>query len=76
MSNPEYLDPQATQGPQHLAQRSVQWIATDPKTGMTLDEMAVLVQDAMCADIDGATPIKVTVGFRSQVRTAKIEEER
>lgn len=69
-------DPTALQGPQNRAQRSVQWIATDPKTGMTLDEMAALVQDAMRADIDGATPIKATVGFHSQVRIAKIEEER
>ncbi|ARO11702.1 hypothetical protein BMR99_03430 [Propionibacterium freudenreichii] len=76
MSTNEYLDPQDTQGPQNRAQRSVQWVAADPRTGMTLDEMAALVQDAMRADIDGATPIKVTVGFRSQVRTAKIEEER
>ncbi|MDN5985835.1 MAG: hypothetical protein L0H88_08960 [Propionibacterium sp.] len=43
---------------------------------MTLEEMAALVQAAMRADIDGAAPIKITVGFRSQVRTAKIEEER
>lgn len=104
MSNPEYLDPQATPAPQNRTQRSVSVEATDPKTGMTLDEMAAFVQDAMRADIDGATqikvivmtldemaglvqdamradiggstPIKVTVGFRSQVRTAKIEEER
>lgn len=76
MSTNEYLDPQATQGPQNRVQRSVQWIATDPKTVMTLDEMAGLVQDAMRADIAGSAPIKATVGFRSQVRTAKIEEER
>ena len=76
MSNPEYLDPQATQGPQNRVQRTVSVEANNPKTGMTLDEMAGLVQDAMRADIDGSTPVKVTVGFRSQVRTAKIEEER
>ncbi|MDK9341368.1 hypothetical protein [Propionibacterium freudenreichii] len=72
MSNPEYLDPQATQGPQNRVQRSVSVEAIDPKAGMTLDEMAGLVQDAMRADIDGATPIKVTVGFRSQIRVATI----
>ena len=76
MSNPEYLDPQAMQGPQNRVQRSVQWVAADPKAGMTLDEMAGLVQDAMRADIDGSTPIKITVGFRSQVRTATIKEGR
>ncbi|AOT24343.1 hypothetical protein B3_50 [Propionibacterium phage B3] len=76
MSNPEYLDPQATQGPQNRVQRSVSVEANNPKTGMTLDEMAGLVQDAMRADIAGSAPIKVTVGFHSQVRTAKIEEER
>ncbi|AOT24582.1 hypothetical protein E6_54 [Propionibacterium phage E6] len=76
MSNPEYLDPQATKGPQNRVQRSVSMEAIDPKAGMTLDEVDAFVQDAMRADIDGATPIKITVGFRSQVRTAKIEEER
>ncbi|WP_260290921.1 hypothetical protein [Propionibacterium freudenreichii] len=76
MSNPEYLDPQATQGPQNRAQRSVSVEAIDPKTGMTLDEMAGLVQDAMRADIDGSTPIKITVGFHSQVRAATIKEGR
>ncbi len=76
MSNHEYLDHQATQGPQNRAQRTVAVEATDPKTGMTLDEMAGLIQDAMCADIDGSTPIKVTVGFRAQVRTATIGEGR
>ena len=76
MSNPEYLDPQAIQGPQNRAQHTVAMEANNPKTGMTLDEMAGLIQDAMRADIDGSTPVKVTVGFRSQVRTAKIEEER
>ena len=72
MTNPEYLDPQATQGPQNRVQRSVSVEAIDPKAGMTLDEMAGLVQDAMRADIDGATPVKVTVGFRSQIRVATI----
>ncbi|CEG88982.1 Protein of unknown function [Propionibacterium freudenreichii] len=76
MSNPEYLDPQATQGPQNRVQRSVSVEAIDPKAGMTLDEMAGLVQDAMRADIDGATPVKVTVGFHSQVRAATIKEGR
>ena len=76
MSNPEYLDHQATQGPQNRVQRTVSVEANNPKAGMTLDEMAGLIQDAMRADIDGSTPIKVTVGFRSQVRTAKIEEGR
>jgi len=76
MSNPEYLDHQATQGPQNRVQRTVSVEANDPKTGMTLDEMAGLIQDAMRADIDGSTPIKATVGFRAQVRTATIGEGR
>ena len=66
MTNPEQRDPHTSQGPQNRAQRSVvqrsvQLIATDPKAGMTLDETAAFVQDAMRADIDGATQIKVTV---------------
>ena len=76
MSSPEYLDPQAPKGPQNRVQRSVSVEAIDPKAGMTLDEMAGLIQDAMRADIDGSTPVKVTVGFRSQVRTATIGEGR
>ncbi|MFK5257122.1 hypothetical protein [Propionibacterium freudenreichii] len=56
MSNPEYLDPQATQGPQNRVQRSVSVEAIDPKAGMTLDEMAGLVQDAMRADTDAEEP--------------------
>ena len=76
MTNHSQTDPMALQGPQNRVQRTVSVEANNPKTGMTLDEMAGLIQDAMRADIDGSTPVKVTVGFRSQVRTAKIEEER
>ena len=64
MTNPEQRDqrdPRTTQGPQNRVQRTVSVEAIDPKAGMTLDEMAAFVQDAIRADIDGSTPVKVAV---------------
>ena len=50
MTNNSQTDPMALQGPQNRVQRSVFVEATDPKAGMTLDEMAGLIQGAMRAD--------------------------
>jgi len=42
--------------------------AADPKTGMTLDELAVFVQEAMRAGIAGDTPVKAVVSMRGGIK--------
>lgn len=42
--------------------------ADDPKTGMTLDELAAFVQQAMRLDVPGDSPVVVNIGFRSQIQ--------
>ncbi|MEU9887949.1 hypothetical protein [Sphaerisporangium sp. NPDC051011] len=42
--------------------------ATDPKTGMTLDELAAFVQEAMRAGVPGDRPVKVVANMRGGIK--------
>ena len=46
---------------------AVAW-ADDPKQGMTLDEMAAFVQQAMRAEIPGDTVVKAQVTMRGTIK--------
>ncbi|GAA0969886.1 hypothetical protein GCM10009555_017800 [Acrocarpospora macrocephala] len=47
--------------------------ATDPKRGMTLDEMAAFVQEAMRAEVPGDTPVKIRVNWSSGIKRLEIK---
>ena len=47
--------------------------AEDPKHGMTLDELAAFVQEAMRAEIPGQTIVKISATWRSSIKHAKVE---
>jgi hypothetical protein len=48
--------------------RNVQFEATNPKAGLTLDELAVFVNEARHDGIPGDTIIKVRVNFKGGIR--------
>lgn len=48
--------------------RTVQADATDPKAGMTLDELAAYVQEALRADVPGEARIHVRVNMRGGIK--------
>jgi len=48
--------------------RGVAAEATGPKTGMTLDELAAFVQEAMRAELPGDTRLHVRVNFRGGIK--------
>jgi hypothetical protein len=48
--------------------RTVQFEATDPKQGLTLDELAVFVNEARHEAIPGDAVIKVRVNFKGGIR--------
>jgi hypothetical protein len=43
-------------------------VAEDKKTGMTLGDVWAFAQNALEHNIDPRTPVKVAVGFRSQIQ--------
>lgn len=47
---------------------AVVWAAEDPKEGLTLDELALFVQQAMHLDLPGNTVIRVRIGWKQQVQ--------
>lgn len=46
--------------------------AANPKGGMTLDELAAFVQEAMRAGFDGSTGIRVRTGYVGQIRHLQV----
>lgn len=46
--------------------------AADQKAGMTLDELAAFVQEAMRAGFDGSEPIRVRTGYSGQIRRLQV----
>ena len=48
--------------------------AADPKAGMTLDEAARIIQQAMRSGIPGAARVGAYVGFRGQIKELWIGE--
>lgn len=49
------------------------WIEpSNPRHGLTLDEAAALIQEAMRADIPGDTPVLVRTGWHQQIQRASI----
>jgi hypothetical protein len=48
--------------------RTVQADAVDPKTGMTLDELATYVQEALRADVPGEARIQARVNMRGGIK--------
>ena len=74
MSNPEYLDHQATQGPQNRAQRTVAMEANNPKTGMTV---GIVRFDVTIRGVDG-TEIDagmLTAPLRAGAKNGKLQVE-
>jgi len=51
---------------------SVEQAASSKKTGMTLGELAVVVQDAYRLDIDVDAIVHVTAGWSQQLQTIRI----
>jgi hypothetical protein len=47
--------------------------ARDKKQGMTLEELASFVQQALRMDVPGDTPVKVTNGFRQQIQKLEVK---
>ncbi len=52
--------------------RAVSHDATDRKHGMTLDEMAAFVQEAMRQEIPGETIVKATATWKQSVKRLEI----
>lgn len=48
--------------------RTVAADAADPKTGMTLDELATYVQEALRAEVPGEARIHVRVNMRGGIK--------
>lgn len=46
--------------------------ATDRKAGMSLDELAAFVQEAMRAGFDGNESIRVRTGYTGQIRKLQV----
>lgn len=46
--------------------------ANDTKAGMTLDELATFVQDAMRAGVEGCDLVRVRTGFRAQITQLQV----
>ncbi|WP_158079471.1 hypothetical protein [Actinomadura sp. CNU-125] len=54
-------------------EKTVKAEAADTKHGMTLDELAALVQEAMRAEIPGHTVVKVVATWRSSIKRAEVK---
>jgi len=48
--------------------RSVSATAAEEKTGMTLDELAAFVQEALRSDVAGDTVLRVRVNFKGGIK--------
>ena len=59
-----------TKGPK--VQRSIRQDAADPKRGMTLDEVAAFVQEAMRQEIPGETIIRQTTTWKQSIKRLEI----
>lgn len=53
-------------------EKTVKAGAADPKHGMTLDELAAFVQEAMRAEIPGTTVVKTVATWRSTIKRAEV----
>jgi hypothetical protein len=51
--------------------KTVDAAAADTKHGMTLDELAAFVQEAMRAEIPGSTVVRITSTWRSSIKRIK-----
>jgi hypothetical protein len=54
-------------------EKTVKAEAADPKRGMTLDELAAFVQEAMRAEIPGTTVVKAVATWRSNIKRAEVK---
>ena len=61
-----------TQGDAVTTRKSVRADATDPKHGMTLDELAAFVQEAMRAEIPGSTVVRMDATWRSSLKRVEV----
>lgn len=53
-------------------QMTVRRDAADPKHGMTLDELAGFVQQAMRSGVPGATTVRIVSTWRSSIKRAEV----
>lgn len=49
--------------------------AEDKKAGMTLLELQEFVNEAIQANVDPLKPVKITIGFRSQIQSITAESD-
>lgn len=54
-------------------EKTVKAEAADAKHGMTLDELAAFVQEAMRAEIPGTTVVRATATWRASIRRAEVK---
>lgn len=54
-------------------EKTVKAEAADPKHGMTLDELAAFVQEAMRAEIPGTTVVRATATWRASIKRAEVK---
>lgn len=54
------------------AQTTITATADDMKTGATLTDVARFVEEASRAGIDPDTPVRITAGFRGQLRQIEV----
>lgn len=54
-------------------EKTVRAEAADAKHGMTLDELAAFVQEAMRAEIPGTTVVKAVATWRSSIKRAEVK---
>jgi hypothetical protein len=47
--------------------------AVDPKGGMTLDELAAFVQEAMRAEVPGGTVVKAVATWRGGIKRVEVQ---
>lgn len=52
--------------------RTVKATATDPRHGMTLDEVAAFVQAAMKAEMPGGTVVKQTTTWKGSIKKLEV----
>ena len=58
---------------QVTTEKTVKADASDTKTGMTLDELAAFVQEAMRAEIPGDATVKITATWRSSIKHTEVK---
>ncbi|WP_165975225.1 hypothetical protein [Actinomadura rubrisoli] len=54
-------------------EKTVKHDAADPKHGMTLDELAAFIQEAMRAEIPGDTIVHSTATWRSSIKRIEVK---